>query len=482
MGIAAITRRIGSCALAGILAMSMASGLVSATPDEAQAATIKMSAKAKTLTVGKTCTLKVKGTKAKVKWSSTNKKVATVSTKGKVKAKKMGAATIKAKVGKKTYTCKATVKPKINASKKTVNVGKTYKLKLTGAVGTVKWSSSNKKVATVGASTGTVKGIKAGTATVTAKIKNKKVATCKVTVKKVAASNVNNVNADTSKVTVYDQNGKIIQTYSTYGGVGWIQNSIAEDIDRLGEKNLAIKKPLHTDWLLATSLTEDQCPKGYFVDKACTKPLDPKTIQAGQSIYLKIGAHRLGTITKYKDVRMEDVYYGLFREGTIKCYAYTDKNDFDPKLYYSDGTPHEQLHVVSYDLSTRRWIDEGPQTRENMCMTNYGTAFASYLPMDYVACSDCGYEVTCLSNNIHHYGQPLAGFPDPREVDFPISMFVGNGTDYYTGETPYSDGTLKALNGAPHAVCSPGALLFEAQYSHHLDCRNFIKVDLQSRR
>lgn len=189
MGITAITRRIGSCALAGILAMSMASGLVSVTPDEAQAATIKMSAKAKTLTVGKTCTLKVKGTKAKVKWSSTNKRVATVSTKGKVKAKKMGTATIKAKVGKKTYTCKVTVKPKINASKKTVNVGKTYKLKLTGAVGTVKWSSSNKKVATVGASTGTVKGIKAGTATITAKIKNKKVATCKVVVKKVAASN-----------------------------------------------------------------------------------------------------------------------------------------------------------------------------------------------------------------------------------------------------------------------------------------------------
>ncbi len=75
-------------------------------------AAIKLNKKKVTLTVGKTVQLKVKGTKAKVKWSSSNKKIATVSSKGKVKAKKVGKATITAKIGKKKYRCKITVNPK----------------------------------------------------------------------------------------------------------------------------------------------------------------------------------------------------------------------------------------------------------------------------------------------------------------------------------------------------------------------------------
>ncbi|MFQ9515922.1 MAG: beta-1,3-glucanase family protein [Eubacterium sp.] len=67
-----------------------------------------------TVYVGKTLKLKVKNkhTNKKVKWKSTNKKVATVSKKGKVKGKRPGKATIIAKVGKKKYKCKITVKKK----------------------------------------------------------------------------------------------------------------------------------------------------------------------------------------------------------------------------------------------------------------------------------------------------------------------------------------------------------------------------------
>ena len=74
------------------------------------AATVKLNKKSVTLKVGKTVTLKVKGTKKKVKWVSSNKKVATVTQKGKVKAKKKGTATIYAKVGKKKLKCKIKVK------------------------------------------------------------------------------------------------------------------------------------------------------------------------------------------------------------------------------------------------------------------------------------------------------------------------------------------------------------------------------------
>ena len=78
------------------------------------AAKIKLNKTKLTLTQGKKYRLKIKGTKKKVKWSSTKKSVATVNKKGVVTAKKKGTAYIKAKVGKKTYKCKVTVKSTYN--------------------------------------------------------------------------------------------------------------------------------------------------------------------------------------------------------------------------------------------------------------------------------------------------------------------------------------------------------------------------------
>ena len=73
-------------------------------------AKVKINKKKATITVGKTLQLKIKGTKKKKKWSSSNKWVATVNKKGKVKGLRAGRATITAKVGKKKYKCKVTVK------------------------------------------------------------------------------------------------------------------------------------------------------------------------------------------------------------------------------------------------------------------------------------------------------------------------------------------------------------------------------------
>ena len=73
---------------------------------------IKLNKTKATIYTGKTVTLKLKNNKNKVKWSSSNKKIATVSSKGKVKGKKTGKVTIIAKVGKKKYKCKVTVKNK----------------------------------------------------------------------------------------------------------------------------------------------------------------------------------------------------------------------------------------------------------------------------------------------------------------------------------------------------------------------------------
>ena len=84
----------------------------------------KISKTTATMYVGQTTTLKISGTKTTAKWSSSNKSIATVNSKGKVTAKKKGNATITAKVGKKKYTCKVTVKnPYLNKTKLSLEKG-----------------------------------------------------------------------------------------------------------------------------------------------------------------------------------------------------------------------------------------------------------------------------------------------------------------------------------------------------------------------
>ena len=143
---------------------------------------------------GKTYNLKITGTKKKIKWTSSNKKIATVSASGKIKGIKKGRCNIYAKVGKKKYTCKVTVKQPVTSiklSKKSIslNKGKKYTLKASiapknAANKAVVWKSSNKKIATV-SSKGVVTAKSAGTTTITATAKDgsRKKASCKVTIK-----------------------------------------------------------------------------------------------------------------------------------------------------------------------------------------------------------------------------------------------------------------------------------------------------------
>lgn len=88
-----------------------------------------------------------------VTWKSSNTKIATV-TNGTVKAKAPGKATITVvyKLEGKTRqtSCVVTVnKPKLSQEKVTMSLRTSMTLKVTGATQSVKWESSNKKVATV---------------------------------------------------------------------------------------------------------------------------------------------------------------------------------------------------------------------------------------------------------------------------------------------------------------------------------------------
>ena len=111
-------------AAAVTLSLALAGSMLFVAPEAAAAskkkAKVKLNKTRLTLRVGKTYKLKLKNNKKKIKWSSSKKKVATVSKKGKVKAKKAGTTRITAKVGKKKYVCKVTVKNKKKTTKTTM--------------------------------------------------------------------------------------------------------------------------------------------------------------------------------------------------------------------------------------------------------------------------------------------------------------------------------------------------------------------------
>ncbi len=179
----------------------------------------------KTITVGATFTLKPiftpsNASNKKVTWSSSNKSVATVSTSGKVKGIKGGTSMITcvSKDGGYTASCFVSVVEKVTSVKLNhtsykLTVGKNIQLKATvssnGATNKiVKWTSSNKKVATVN-SRGKVTAKKLGTCTIKAKATDGsgEYATCKIRVIRRATR----LSISQSYIKLYEGNSRLLK-------------------------------------------------------------------------------------------------------------------------------------------------------------------------------------------------------------------------------------------------------------------------------
>ena len=175
-----------------------ASCSVSVSAKTVDVASISLSKEELTLKEGdsETITATVKpddATDKTVTWTSSDPSVATVDG-GKIEAVKEGTATVTAKAGDKTATCKVTVDKKVIAvesvelDKTEVELTEGDSVTLTATVKpddatdkTVTWTSSDPSVATVDG--GKIEAVKEGSATITAK-SGEKSATCQVTVKK----------------------------------------------------------------------------------------------------------------------------------------------------------------------------------------------------------------------------------------------------------------------------------------------------------
>lgn len=192
--ISLIRKRFATIVLALVLALSSVSVFSAVySTQTVEAATVKLNKTRRTMKVGQVYKLTVKGPHGTVKWKSSKSSVAAVDNSGVVKAKKKGTANIYAQVGKKKLKCRITVKnpaPSLNKKSLTLYRGGTFRLAVQYPTSKVKWSSSNKSVATVN-STGTVVAKKNGKATITAAMRGRKLR-CSVVVKSAPTPGSNN--------------------------------------------------------------------------------------------------------------------------------------------------------------------------------------------------------------------------------------------------------------------------------------------------
>ncbi len=197
-------------------------------PFTAQAASAINKTKA-TIYNGKTLQLKVTGTTKTVRWSSSDNKVAKVSQKGLVTAKKVGSATITAKVGGRKLNCKVTVKSplKADALKLNLDVGATKYVtltyKLNGKLSLKKYDSSILnctlgKIGPAGKCTLTIKTLRPGTQTLV--VKNSKTSdTVKIKVTVHQQEEPTDPIVDKTSVTLNVGNTATVNLTWPYGGV-----------------------------------------------------------------------------------------------------------------------------------------------------------------------------------------------------------------------------------------------------------------------
>lgn len=153
------------------------------------------------------------GLPVNVTWASDNPEVAVVDKNGLVTAKWAGKCEVSAVFPSGSRAvCKVTVEPKgLKYKKKTIRKKARFTNVLVGAKTGVKWSSSNKKVATVNGK-GVVKGRKSGTCKVVARFGGKKYA-CKVTVV--------NPRLNKKKITVYNSRNFRLKVTGGKGRIRW---------------------------------------------------------------------------------------------------------------------------------------------------------------------------------------------------------------------------------------------------------------------
>ncbi len=235
-----------------------------------------------------------------------------------------------------TTSVSAAKKVKLNKTKATIYVGKTVILKLKNNKKKIKWSSSNKKVATV-TKKGKVKGKKAGKATITAKVGKKKYK-CKITVKKRVVKNT------------------VVQTTQ--------QPTTKPDEQTTTEQTIVIP----TEVLGASVVKQDKAEVSFMWSKNTTQ------VNAGQSYKVYIdevfyNQYPMPTIITYKfttvgahTIRISGVLNGLETTGVTLNVSVTEVEETSENITTVQPSTQEPTTEDLGD-SGEDWIVEGSSTK-----------------------------------------------------------------------------------------------------------------------
>ena len=199
-------------------------------------------------------------------------------------------------------------KVKLNKTKVTINVGKTVTLKLKNNKKTVKWSTSNKKVAIV-TKKGKVTGKKAGKATITAKVGKKKYK-CKVIVKQIRPAYAVKISNNLDANSAYDKISITIENTGT-------ETIYLGNYTDLQEKYMTVYNALAGSILYQSNVT------GYCLISATTiLPGNSKTLEFTRLYSYKSDFQWYKTFhlcnASYFEIPIYSNYYVLHTE---KCYV-----------------------------------------------------------------------------------------------------------------------------------------------------------------
>jgi bacterial group 2 Ig-like protein len=281
----------------------------------------------KDITIGKGKTYAIEQTfSGKATFKTSNKKIAVIKN-GKIIGKAIGKAKITIKDKGNTYIYKITVaKAYLNQNEIIINVGKTVNLKIKGMKGKVKWSSLNKKVATV--KNGKVTGKKTGKTVIQAKI-NGTILKCNVKVEKPELSK--------KKVTIESGKSYILKVKGTSRKVVWTSSNrnvvtvkngkitgkkpgnttviakVNGSVLKCNIRVIATKKP-HKDDTQNTEGTDDKKPDNNDGVETNTPKLSTT------SITWKFGDGDDGTYLTLNNADCDDVIWNTSDEKIVRVY------------------------------------------------------------------------------------------------------------------------------------------------------------------
>lgn len=247
--------------------------------------------------VGDKFTLNVSGQSGPVAWASSDATIASVTTAGLVTGRSAGVATITATCDGVQLTCRVNVaNPQFSETEVELLIRETYDLDVTGGSGSIKWSSSNRSVATV--SGGHIVAVGAGSVTITA-VRNGVPMTCAVTVYKrdlrVSLSRGVSAGRGYVYVTAKTWNGHVVthRTVKLYRSGSYVGSGRT---DSHGKARIRVSKT-RTDRVFEARVTGDRTH--YTTSEERTMRFATEVYSCGDtdlfsdSVYLKAGKYRL---------------------------------------------------------------------------------------------------------------------------------------------------------------------------------------------